>query len=331
MGARAVGGTVAKVALGVAAGVALMLLLDGRRGTNGRGVETAARAHENSGHARAPADDPARLEPASASSPALHKGDDVAAVVERDPDAKPIDPIDDELARLRTQVAELEAEVARLRAQLADGSARRHALHRQIAANELRHGKLYEELVGVLVDDPESVAEDPRRTFDLILRLVDETGLASAKLVEGRREIQPEPEAPETYLALQHSECEWDDRDGDEGPLVHINSDQLAFRAILRLPKVPEGWLGQPLAVDVDLVVTCSTFGDADLHLECNSDIHNATKAIEWNLGVNRHEATLRRAPIRGDEEWRCVAPADLAKERSWLDRLFQQLMTRAR
>src|SRR6185369_11515692 len=108
MGARAVGGTVAKVALGVAAGVALMLLLDGRRGTNGRGVETAARAHENSGHARAPADDPARLEPASASSPALHKGDDVAAVVERDPDAKPIDPIDDELARLRTQVAELE-------------------------------------------------------------------------------------------------------------------------------------------------------------------------------------------------------------------------------
>jgi hypothetical protein len=327
MGARAVGGTVVKVALGAAAGVALMLLLDGRRGTNGRGEETAARARENSGHARAPADDPVRLEPASASSPALHKGDEVAAVVERDPDAKPIDPTDDELARLRMQVTELEAEIARLRAQLADGSPRRHALHGLIAANELRYGKLYEEIVGLVVDDPESVAEDPRHAFDLILQLIDETGLAGAKLENGIRQIQPEPAAPDVRLSLSHGMFE----ENEGAPAILRRFDQVEFHATLQLEKVPEGWLGQPLAGEVELSIQESDSTPAWVILRLSSDSHDSAHEVRWNLNVNRDGAYLTRFPVRGAEDSRETSIADLAKERGWLDRVFQQLMTRAR
>jgi uncharacterized small protein (DUF1192 family) len=331
MGAREVGGTVVKVALGAAVGVALMLVRDGSRGPAGSSPTTAAHANESSDRPRAPAgNEPTHLEVASAPSPAA--GDVVTAVVERDPAARPAESSGDELDELREQVAALQAEVKRLRAQLADGSARHHALHGLIAANELQHGKLYEEIVGLLVDDPESVAEDPRRMFDLILRLIDETGLAGSKVDDGGgREIAPELAAPETFLSLCHSVNEWNDRDGDDGPVFHVSQDQVTFRLTLRLPKVPEGWIGQPLAVDCELQIQVSTQGDASLSLDCQPDANDRAKPIRWSLNVDRGGASLTRHPYRGDEDSKQVSAAELTKERRWLDRIFQQLMTRAR
>jgi len=330
MGARAVGGTVAKVALGVAAGVALMLARDGACGPAGSSPTTAAHANESSGRPRAASgDEPARLDPASA--PALRASDDVAAVVERDRDAKPVDPIDDEVARLRAQVTGFEAEIARLRAQLADGSACRHALRGLIAANELRHGKLYEEIVGLAVDDPDSVAEDPRHAFDLILRLIDETGLAGAKLNGESREIEPEPAAPDVRLSMSHSA--WDDnaQTVEGAPPIPRRHDQVQFHATLLLPKVPEGWLGQPLSAEVELAIEESNLGPAWLTLRLNADKHDSAREIRWNLHVNGEGAFLSRTPVRGAEDCRETSIADVSKERAWLDRIFQQLMTRAR
>jgi hypothetical protein len=327
MGARAVGGTVVKVALGAAAGVVVMLVHDGGRDSAATSAAQASKASECA-HSLA-AGESARVDPSSDSAP--RTGDVVAAVAKREAESQSADPSGDELDRLREQVAELQAEVKRLRALLADGSARHHALRGLIAANELQHGKLYEEIVGLLVDDPESVAEDPRRMFDLILRLVDETGLAGAKVDDGGgREIAPEPAAPETILALCHNVNEWNDRDGDEGPVFHVSQDQVTFRLYLRLPKVPEGWIGQPLAVDCELQIQVSTQGDASLSLDCQPDANDRAKPIRWSLNVDRSGASLTRYPFRGDEDSKQVPAADLTNERRWLDRVFQQLVTRA-
>jgi hypothetical protein len=327
MGVREVGGTVVKVALGAAAGVALMLARDGARGPAGSSPTTAAHANESSGRPRAASgEELARLEPASA--PALRASDDVAAVVERDPVATPVDPVDGEIARLHAQVIDLEAEIARLRAQLADGSLRRRALHEMLAVNDLVHGKLYEEMLDLIVNDPESVAEDPRHAFALILRLIDETGLAPAELDQGIRMVAPEPNAPDLRLLLRddRSECQEYDR-----PDLHWYEETIHFHAALQLPKVPEGWSAQPLDANVSLDVTRSDRGSAGLELTMAAGSLPGLHQVRWSLEVSPESACLTRSPWRCGEDSRDLPLEQVATEWRWIVEVFDSLQLRTR
>src|SRR5262249_2284704 len=243
--------------------------------------------------------------------------------------AIPADPIDEELIRLREEVGELQAEVKRLRALVADGSAR-HELHRLIAANELQHGDLYEELLGLIVDDPEGVAEDPRRAFELIVRLIDESGLAGAKVVDGQRELAPEPAAPELLLTLRYERGtdRFDSGDGT-GPF-ECPADDVQFFARLTLPKAPEGWLGHPLSATVGLTIHICDRIDTWLNLDMDLPTRIAP-SVFWGIHIRSDEACLDRLPLRGGDASRVTSPAEFAIERAWLDRIFEQLRTRAR
>src|SRR5262249_27103148 len=199
MGARRIGGPIVRLGAGVAVGIAFGVafgrlfmprdrapVTEHARGERVLAAESSSAARSTVAPERA---DASPREPA-----AMEAKRDAARIATSDEIA--------ELARLHEQVAELEEEIARLRAELATGNPRRHSLHEMFAANDLEHGPLYEEIVDLIVNDPESVTDDPRHAFALALRLIDETGLAAKSKVEDRREVAPEPRAPELRLTL---------------------------------------------------------------------------------------------------------------------------------
>src|SRR5688572_13227680 len=106
-----------------------------------------------------------------------------------------------ELEALRARVVELEDEIARLRDLVREGDDRRRQMKKTLAANTLVHGELWLETFEAFVD-AEAVTEEPRRVFPLLLRMIDETGLASVPIEDGRRTLEPEPNAPDTQLKL---------------------------------------------------------------------------------------------------------------------------------
>jgi hypothetical protein len=129
------------------------------------------------------------------------------------------------------------------------------------------------------------------------------------------------------------SHSAWDDnaQTVEGAPPIPRHYDQVQFRATLIVQKAPEGWLGQPLSAEVELTIEVSSLGPAWLTLQLNADTHDSAREIRWNLNVNGDGAYLSRTPVRGAEDCRETSLADVAKERAWLDRIFQQLMTRAR
>lgn len=327
---REVCGTVVKVALGAAAGVVLTLARDAFRGPAAADPPASARRAEALDRPRAPTvDEMTRIDPSTAPVPCANAL--VPRVVTRDRDAPIADPSDDELARLREQVVTLEREVQRLRALLAENGVRRHTLRKLVSANDLQHGRLYEELLGLIVDDPEGVAEDPRRAFETIVRLIDETGLASGKRGEGVFAIAPEPAAPDLRLEMDRSSSDQQVDPEDGTPSFVRHEDQVSFHARIILSKVPERWLGDPLSATIELSIGVSNRDTGSLRLVMDAGSTRLAPEVSWHLQWRDGEAYLDRCPYRGADESLVTSPAEVAKERSWADRVFQQLMTRAR
>src|SRR5262249_43830609 len=157
--------------------------------------------------------------------------------------------------------------------------------------------------------------DDPRHAFALALRLIDETGLAAKSKVEDRREVAPEPRAPELRLTLvdENSEC----REFDHPEAIWYEED-IRFHAALRLAQVREGWTAQPLDAEVEIEAHRSDRSVASLSLSMEVGSLPGGHHVSWHLELQAESASLSRSPWRCGEESRDLPLDQVATERRW-------------
>jgi hypothetical protein len=239
---------------------------------------------------------------------------------------------DDELARLRARVRELESLVAKLEAIVAANDSRVNQVRELFALNDLRFAALEREIVELVAVDPEGVAQDPRRLCTLLLRLADESGLLAAPLAGGTRELLLEPAATATLSSYFGVESPSRKIDGIEVPVI---SEQAHLKFSLELPKMPAGWLGLPLSLGVDWEMQSNSDGRAWMSLNVEDTIHGppsgSLTSVSWRVQWNDDGAYFTRLPVRGGEEDTAGGPHDYAAERRIFDELFEKLRARAR
>jgi hypothetical protein len=235
--------------------------------------------------------------------------------IERDADPA-IDPL---LAR----IAALEDEVDRLQVSVRDGDPRRRRFQDLLAANKLLHEKLWRDL-HELVADPGAFAEDPTRTFPLLLRLIDETGVATLKADEyGTRQMKPELDAEDTSVTFRSSV----DQNRDERGTW--DSKQIGVDCCVRLPKAPEGWLAAPEPFEIHVTMDRSENGLLRLYLDADDGEQRGALRlhIEWQSDLNY----ISRSPWRGSEESREMKPGEFPELHAAIDQLFDRLEMRIR
>jgi uncharacterized small protein (DUF1192 family) len=236
-----------------------------------------------------------------------------------------------EVTRLRARITALEAEIARLHGLLERSDPRRRPLEELVAANDLKYGGLWDELAELLLIDAESVADDPRPLFELMVRLVDETGLALQQEEDHERTLAPEVNAPDVKLSLGFQKDDLVDAVvGVNGPSTQ---ETVGLRVVLKLPKTTEGWKSGPLDLDIHLVVQATSRKEvgASFTATGRSFAGSSSRGVTWRGLWFREKASLHRSPRAGGEDALDGAPGDFAAERRIADDLFEKLKSRAR
>jgi hypothetical protein len=233
--------------------------------------------------------------------------------IEREADPA-IDPL---LAR----IAALEEEVDRLQATVRDGDSNRKHYQERLAVNKLLHEKLWRDLYELLAD-PEVFADDPARAFPLLLRVVDETGVATVAADEyGTRRVTPEPEAEETSVKFR--------RDVHPYGNDNLPATQIELACDIVLPRVPETWRGYNNAVHVDLRLERCEGGVLEFSLTANDGSHpdRLEVNVDWRPDFNY----VARRPWHGGDESRQMEPNELPELHAAIDQLFDRLEMRLR
>jgi hypothetical protein len=317
---------VAAVVVGAMVGVALDRAWTGRERVPSTSGERNGRVDSTEAP---PASSPA-VAPESSAAPSRARD---ALEAKRDDAQLPMADEFAELARLREKVRLLEAEVARLEAIVAANDPRTKRVREIFALNELRYGSLYREIAELAASDPESVAEDPRRMCDMLLRLVDGTGLIGVPPKDGQREIAPEPEAPETVVSLNFDSQPFTETVDDVK--TEYPHEQAQVDLTLDLPKMPERWMGQHFRMHVHWVVDECANGSGFMMLSledpARTPVNGISGSITWGINWDARAAYVSRSPIRGGDEGINGGPNDFAAERRIVEELFEKLRARTR
>jgi hypothetical protein len=223
----------------------------------------------------------------------------------------------DELERLQVRTSDLEAELGRMRAALDGKDPKRQRIASLVAVNDLKHGDLYREVAETVLIDPESVTDDPTAAFALLVRLADETGLASAPAENHQRELSPEPNAPELYLSLGYGEEE--------------TTEWIRFSCCLNLPNVPQTWRGNPLDLRVVLDLQRSANGRAFVIFSARGNSFENRTGLEWSESWSPDATLIQRSPWNGGKDDRQGCPDEFGANRVVVDDLFEKLKSRAR
>jgi hypothetical protein len=236
-----------------------------------------------------------------------------------------------EVTRLRARITALEDEIERMRGLLEKSDPRRRPLVELVAANDLKYGALYAEIAELLLIDAESVADDPRPLFALLVRLVDETGLALAPEEDHERTLAPEVNAPDVKLSLGFQKDEL--VDAVVGVSGNSTQETVGLRVTLKLPKTTEGWKGGPLDLEIHLVVQSTSRKEvgASFTATGRSFAGSPSRGVTWRGLWFREKASLHRSPRAGGADALDGGPGDFAPERRIVDDLFEKLKSRAR
>lgn len=251
----------------------------------------------------------------------------LAATRERaDPDAQ--SDLADENARLRDEIARLRDELAEARRRLAGEDPRLRRIADHLAANELRLAKEWRALLEASLDG-EALAADPARAFEPLLALLRASGIAAAPLEGTQRSIAPEPAAPRAQLAVSRNpSIETFVRDGVADRSREY--EQLAVDVDFILDRVPAGWLGDPIAFELDLQLTWRDDGGLEFSLSTDGAREAGGANGRFFLDLDLAESTLERVPWRGGKESREPDPGEFAALRAQLESLLRELRTLA-
>jgi len=248
--------------------------------------------------------------------------DEISIERDHEPGADPAD-----LVPMRERIAELEAEVARLTEIVRTGDERKQRIKRLIAKEPLRHGELYLELFERAMDG-EAIALDPTPMLPLLLRLVDETGVAAAPIEDEARRVKPEPRIEDTWVTLRT----WTDEIHDDPERAPVTfDDQLELSSTIRLPHDAEEWQGDDLELSIELSFGTGSDSGYSFFLQLSGPSsyggQDSCVRLEWMPG----RTLVERAPVRGGEESRALALGEFDALRRETELLLARLRSRLR
>src|SRR5262249_59337829 len=128
--------------------------------------------------------------------------------------------------------------------------------------------------------------------------VIDEPALRTPPSADEPRDLHPEPEAPDTVLTMHSNRQSFtEDIDGVESLFT---DEQASLRFSLQLPKMPERWLGEPFALQIDWTIEEGTNQCGWMRLEIENRSYalresGLTTEISWSLHWDRDAVNFDR------------------------------------
>lgn len=233
-----------------------------------------------------------------------------------------------ELARLRAEVEQLRKERDDARA----GDLRRRRVADHFAVNELHHAELWRELIDAVFDG-DQVTADPLRPLAPLLRLAEGAGIRGARSEEGRRLLDLDPPPVEARIESSARIDRWMephavDRAGDRR---EVEQESLELEVFLLLPKMPAGWHGGSLRLEVHLTFTRRSDGGRSFVLDVEGPADLGGTDSDYSLELTHDGGARHRAPWNGGDDHTELAPGQSPIPLATLDEWFEKLRALAR